>query len=53
MDLLLLIIGLLLAATLIAFFSGILPYPFGWIVLGLLFTARLLHLRNRVRGKRG
>ena len=47
MDKPLLIILLLLLATLGAFFAGLWPYPFGWIVLALLLVARLLHLKNR------
>ncbi|PYG02813.1 dihydroxy-acid dehydratase [Thioalkalivibrio sp. ALE21] len=47
MDIPLLIIGLLLLATLAAFFAGVLPYPVGWIILGIAFIGRWLHLRTR------
>lgn len=47
MDLPLLIIGLLLAATLAAFLGGAIPYPYGWIVLAALLVARLLSLQRR------
>ncbi len=32
----------LLIATLLAFFSGIFPYPYGWLVLAALLLFRLL-----------
>ena len=47
---LVLLLGLLLA-TLLAFFLGIIPYPFGLIVLLVLIAARILYLRGP--GKRG
>ncbi|WP_018175713.1 MULTISPECIES: hypothetical protein [Thioalkalivibrio] len=47
MDIPLLVIGALLVASLTAFFSGVLPYPIGWIILGIAFIARLLYLRGR------
>ncbi|WP_018871949.1 hypothetical protein [Thioalkalivibrio sp. ALJ16] len=47
MDIPLLVIGTLLVASLTAFFSGILPYPIGWIILGIAFIARLLYLHGR------
>ncbi len=47
MDIPLLAIGALLVASLTAFFSGVLPYPIGWIILGIAFVARLLYLRGR------
>lgn len=47
MDIPLLVIGILLVASLAAFFSGVLPYPIGWIILGVAFIARLLYLRGR------
>jgi dihydroxy-acid dehydratase len=43
-DILLLIIGLLLIATLTAFFTGLTTYPCGILVLSLFFIGRLLHL---------
>jgi dihydroxy-acid dehydratase len=36
-----LLVGALLAATIIAFVTGLFPYPFGWIVLSALLVARL------------
>ena len=39
-DPLLLLIGALLAATIVAFVAGLFPYPFGWIVLSALLVAR-------------
>jgi len=39
MDLPLVIIGVLLIASLAAFFTGLLPYPIGWIILGAAFLA--------------
>lgn len=44
MDTPLLILGLLLVASLAAFFTGVLPYPIGWIILTIAFIARLLFL---------
>lgn len=44
-----LLIGLLLA-SLLAFYLGIIPYPFGLLVLGVFVVARVLYLRsNRER----
>jgi len=46
---LVLLIGLLLA-SLLAFYLGIIPYPFGLLVLGVFVVARVLYLRsNRER----
>ena len=39
----------LLAASLTAFFLGLIPYPFGLLVLGILILARVLYLRKRER----
>ncbi len=47
MDIPLLVIAALLVASLTAFFSGVLPYPVGWIILGIAFIARLLYLARR------
>ncbi|WP_018863942.1 MULTISPECIES: hypothetical protein [Thioalkalivibrio] len=47
MDIPLLILGLLLVASLAAFFTGVLPYPIGWIILTIAFIARLLFLAGR------
>ncbi len=46
----LLIILLLLAGTLGAFAAGLFPYPFGVLVLSVLFCARLLVLAARRGG---
>ena len=46
-DLLLLVITLLLAATLTAFIYGLFPYPFGLVILCTLLLARVLQLRAR------
>ncbi|AGA34536.1 Dihydroxy-acid dehydratase [Thioalkalivibrio nitratireducens DSM 14787] len=46
MDTPLLIIGALLVATLIAFFTGVLPYPIGWIILTVAFIGRLIVLMS-------
>jgi dihydroxy-acid dehydratase len=43
----LLIIGALLIASLTAFFTGLLPYPIGWIILSAAFIGRLVFLKNR------
>ena len=43
----LLIIGVLLAATLLAFFAGLFPYPFGIFILGFALLGRILQLRGR------
>jgi hypothetical protein len=37
----------LLGASLAAFFAGLIPYPFGLLVFGILFLARVLYLRER------
>ncbi|WP_018140028.1 hypothetical protein [Thioalkalivibrio sp. ALJ7] len=47
MDMPLLILGALLVASLTAFFSGVLPYPIGWIILGVAFIGRLLYLTQK------
>ena len=46
-DIPLLIISLLLAATLLAFFTGLFPYPFGFIILVIAQAGRILQLRGR------
>jgi len=46
MDLILIVLLGLLLATLLAFFLGVIPYPFGLIVLGVLVAARILYLRG-------
>jgi hypothetical protein len=45
-DSILLIISLLLMATLMATFLGLFPYPFGGIILLVLFMARLVYLKT-------
>ena len=47
MDLPLVIIGTLLMVSLTAFFTGVLPYPIGWIILSAAFIGRWLFLRAR------
>lgn len=42
----LLILLLLLAGTLIAFFTGLFPYPFGFIVITLAIIYRLTQLNG-------
>lgn len=44
MDSILLIITTLWAITLLAYVEGLIPYPVGWLVLSVLFFARLLNL---------
>ncbi len=44
---LLLIIGLLLVATLMAFLTGFSTYPCGILVFSLFFVGRLLHLYDK------
>jgi len=43
----LLILIVLLIATLVAFFTGIVPYSYGWIVLAALLVFRLTAVRKR------
>ena len=47
LDIPLVILGILLLATLVAFFSGVLPYPYGFIILSAAMALRALQLRNR------
>ena len=47
MDLPLLVIIVLLGITLTDFFSGLTPYPIGWIILSAFLIARLLQLSGR------
>ncbi|MGH8660112.1 MAG: hypothetical protein ACREV4_17045 [Gammaproteobacteria bacterium] len=51
MDPILLVTGILLLATAVTFLTGLIPYPFGWIVLSVVFILRLAHLRRKVRGR--
>jgi hypothetical protein len=48
-DPVLLALSGLLAASLVAFLLGCIPYPFGLIVLGFLIIARLLSLKAKDR----
>ena len=43
-DIPLIILGVLLLATLAAFFIGALPYPYGFIILSLALVGRILQL---------
>ncbi len=43
------IIVVLLMATLAAFFTGIFPYPYGWIVLIALLVFRLTAIQQKNR----
>jgi hypothetical protein len=45
-DIPLLIISVLLAATLAAFLTGLFPYPFGFLILGFALLGRTLQLRS-------
>jgi len=46
-DMPLLIIGLLLSATLVAYLVDIFPYPFGFFILCFALLGRILQLRSR------
>jgi hypothetical protein len=46
-DVPLLIISLLLAATLVAFYSGLFPYPFGVFILAFALLGRILQLKSK------
>jgi len=46
MNLILIALLGLLLATLLAFFLGVIPYPFGLIVLAAFIAARILYLRG-------
>ncbi|HKJ51140.1 MAG TPA: hypothetical protein VKB27_06535 [Gammaproteobacteria bacterium] len=35
------LLAILLIATLLAFFTGVFPYPYGWIVLSAVLVLRL------------
>jgi len=47
MDWILLLLIILLVATLIAFFAGVFPYPFGFFVLLAFIGLRFVHLRRK------
>ena len=38
---------IVLIGTLIAFFTGVFPYPYGWIILSALLVFRLTTVRNK------
>ena len=40
-DWLTVLLTVLLIATLLAYFSGVFPYPYGWIVLSVMLLFRL------------
>jgi dihydroxy-acid dehydratase len=42
-----LVLGLLLAVTLLAFLTGVFPYPFGFFILGFAMLGRYLQLRSK------
>jgi hypothetical protein len=42
----------LLLATLLAFFLGIIPYPYGLLVLIAFIVARILYLQGLGKGRR-
>jgi hypothetical protein len=52
MDLILLALLGLLLATVLAFFLGVIPYPYGLIVLAALIAARILYLRDPRKPRR-
>jgi hypothetical protein len=52
MDIGLLMIGAVLATILLAFAAGVIPYPYGWLVLTAFLVGRWLQLRRSGRGKR-
>lgn len=52
MDPVLAVLIVLLSATLLAFLAGIIPYPFGLLVLLVLITARILYLRGIAKRER-
>ena len=45
-DIPMLIIAVLLLTTLLAFASGLFPYPFGMFILAFALLGRILQLRN-------
>jgi hypothetical protein len=46
-DIPLLIIGVLLGTTLVAFYTGLFPYPFGFFILGFAMLGRILQLKSK------
>jgi len=51
-DPVLLVLLGLLGASLLAFFTGVIPYPFGLFVLAAFSVARILYLSGPVRSGR-
>jgi dihydroxy-acid dehydratase len=47
MDIPIIIIVLLLLATIIAFLTGVFPYPYGFIILSVALAGRILQLKSR------
>jgi hypothetical protein len=46
-DFPLLITGILLVTTLVAFYTGLFPYPFGFFILGFAMLGRVLQLISK------
>jgi hypothetical protein len=51
MDPILLVSAVLLITTVVAFLTGLIPYPFGWIVLSVVVILRLVQLRRKLLGR--
>lgn len=49
----LILILLLLISSLGLFFSGVLPYPYGFLILCALLVARLLYLQGKTKSRQG
>ena len=49
-DPLLIVLAGLLGASLLAFFAGLIPYPYGLFILGAFIFARILYLQGNLRG---
>ena len=47
MDIPVVVIGLSLMATIVAFLTGVFPYPYGFIILTVALAARVLQLKSR------
>jgi len=46
-DPLLITLSVLLAASVMAFFLGLIPYPYGLLVLGFFIISRVLYLKGK------
>lgn len=46
MDWITIVLVSLLIATLLAYFSGVFPYPYGWIILSVILVMRLAANKN-------